>query len=135
MTDFSVLNCFAKVWDSVDNVIVRGKLQALFYDILPSTTSKRCLRRLWRKVPESDVRSVCRKAMECECRANSGKHWFTTDILPPETAARKERVPPSGSDVTSSGRVWRKVPPESDDRTRNVSPGTEGVYVITRIEI
>ena len=72
-------------------------------------------------MPESDVRSVCRKAMECEYRANSGKHWFTTDILPPETAARRERVSPSGSDVTSPGRVWRKVPRESDELTRSES--------------
>ena len=59
-----------------------NNLQVLVYDIFGG----RCRKAMWGEggVPESDGVWV---------QGNSGKHWFTTDILPPETAARRERVP------------------------------------------
>ena len=68
--------------------------------------------RVWRKVPESDARSVM---WPYSGVTNCGTVWRKVH----ESDARSVMWPNSG--VTNSGRVWRKVP-ESDARSVSTPP-------------
>ena len=73
-----------------DKVIDRFRLQALVYDILPP---------FWKKVPETDARSVAWSVM-------STRTFFLKALTAWVERRAEIRIKWSVSVVTNSGRVW-----------------------------